>query len=550
MFADPDLSGIIAGLSMFLTGHLVMSLALAGPERRGTARARGSLEWCATSLLLGMSILTTILIAWIWVFGPLGVGAGRALLTGPAVGGLILLVRPGLAGGIEVRRRLGSGMPACEVRGVATKSGLEIFGFVLLGLAAVAVIFTAFSLPVHLFDPTFHFAYKGKILFTEGFGREAWTNLDGPLGRVMTHPTYPPGVPAMEVLASYPRGSFSATAGRGLMAMFALAPAVWIYAALRSTAFRSGSQGRAPAIIGALLWMCLPILFYLRLPFENTYYDAVRGLLVGPNAAPPVGENMEWRSPVGPSLDGGGDLPLAALIFGAIVHLWRRLPNTRAESDRSDVIFGGLLLGAAVLAKNEGLALLVCLLAAGGLALGARHLFAGSKLSLARIGPFFWATAIAIAMIIPWFVFKSSIPIIDESYPDLLVPSKLAETLFARRPSGELSIVIVGTEFLKTFLNPLHWSGIWVLFFGYVSLALIKPKRMLTSDAAMPALFVLGGLAAFFLILVVTPWALGQLFTTGIPDRLFLQLAPTAVLATMLIAWPQGSVQEDGSPDE
>ncbi|MFT6713451.1 MAG: hypothetical protein ACJAVJ_000727, partial [Planctomycetota bacterium] len=47
MFADPDLSGMVAGLCMFLTGHLVMSLAVAGPEKRGNARTRGPLEWCA-----------------------------------------------------------------------------------------------------------------------------------------------------------------------------------------------------------------------------------------------------------------------------------------------------------------------------------------------------------------------------------------------------------------------------------------------------------------------------------------------------------------------
>ena len=251
MFADPDLSGIVAGLCMFLAGHLAMSLAVAGPERRGTARTRGPLEWCATSLILGMSILTTILVAWIWVFGPLGLGAGRALLGLPALGGLVLLARPSLIGGAEVRRRFGSGTPADDVRGIAPKTGLEILGFVLLSFATAAVIFTAFSLPVHLFDPTFHFAYKGQILFTEGFGHEAWTHLDGPVGRVMTHPTYPPGVPALEVLASFPRGAFSATAGRGLMAMFVLAPAAWIYAALRSNAFRSGTTGRAASPSGS-----------------------------------------------------------------------------------------------------------------------------------------------------------------------------------------------------------------------------------------------------------------------------------------------------------
>jgi hypothetical protein len=532
----PDLSGVVTSASLFLTGHLVLSLAVRGPESRGQARTRGSLEWAVSALALGAAILPALLVAAIWIFGPLSVLAGRLLMGVPSLVGLVILLRPSLIGSAGAKRRLGSGTPAGDIRGAAPTSSLEMLGFAALGIGSLVVLFAAFSSPVHLFDPVFHFAYKGKILFTEGFSPAAWRDLDGPIGRVMTHPTYPPGVPALEVLASYPLGEFSATSARGLMALFVLAPAAWLFSAFRSVGFRSGVEGRAPGMIAALLWLTLPLLFYIRLPHVGGGLDAISGLLFGPGE----GANLEgspWRTADGPSLDGGGDLALAGLMFGALLHIWRLLPGTRGAGDRADIIVAGVLLGSAVLAKNEGLALLAVLIIAVGLVVLVRRIFMKRTAPLQELGPLVGATLIALFMILPWFVVKGGIPAIDESYTQLLTPSNLADTLFASR-GGRLSLAIVGEEFVRTFLDPLHWNLVWILFFGYLGRGLMRPKQLLGSDAALPVLFVIGGLVAFFVILVVTPWPLGQLFTTGIPDRLFLQLAPVAIFGTLLIAWP------------
>ncbi len=536
---DPDASGVITGLCLFLAGHFMLRFSVRGSELRGDARVRGPLEWSVTALMVGAAILPALVIALTWLFGPLSVLAGRLLVFAPAVLGLALLLWPGLLGSAPTPGRLGSGDVVYRFRGEAPKSALELAGFALLGVATLAILFAAFSSPVHAFDPVFHFAYKGKILFTEGFSAEAWSDLTGPVGRVMTHPTYPPGVPALEVLASYPLGEFSATAGRGLMALFVLAPAAWLFAAMRSVTFRSGASGRVAGLLAALLWVTLPILFYIRLPHAAGGFDAVWGLVFGPgDSAGVVGS--PWRATDGPSLDGGGDLPLAGFVFGALLHLWRLLPGTRGEGDRADIFVAGALLGAAVLAKNEGLALFAVLVIAVGLVVCARRIAGLSSSIWRELAPLGLASAFAILMISPWFVIKAGIPTIDESYFDLVQPAHLVSAVFTERPNGELSITIVSREFLKTFLDPLHWNMIWVLFAGYLLHSLRRPVQLLGSDAVLPLLFVVGGLLAFFLILAVTPWPLGQLFTTGIPDRLFLQLAPTAIFATVLIAWPKG----------
>ena len=73
-------------------------------------------------------------------------------------------------------------------------------------------VFAAASVPMHGFDSTFHYAYKAKLLFHEGFATEAWTDLGGPIGRSMEHPSYPPLVPALELLVAWTR---AATTGGG-----------------------------------------------------------------------------------------------------------------------------------------------------------------------------------------------------------------------------------------------------------------------------------------------------------------------------------------------
>ena len=127
-----------------------------------------------------------------------------------------------------------------------------------------------------------------------------------------------------------------------------------------------------------------------------------------------------------------------------------------------------------------------------------------------------------------------AIPSIDEGYPSLLRPSILRAQLSENGP-------MVAREFLEAWFNPLAWNLLWPAFFAALAYGALRPRRLLVSDGLLPALVVLGGLVLYTAILVVTPWDLNVLFHTGIPDRLFVHLAPAAALATLALAQPRRS---------
>ena len=81
----------------------------------------------------------------------------------------------------------------------------------------------------------------------------------------------------------------------------------------------------------------------------------------------------------------------------------------------------------------------------------------------------------------------------------------------------------------------MRWNLIWPLFLAVLGASLVRFRTAFSRGALLPTLITLGALMLFFLILVVTPWHLGSLFRTGIPDRLFLQVAPLAAWA--IAAW-------------
>ena len=517
-----EVAGAIACLGMFGAGHFALRGLLAGVGWG----LRGRLEWTVTALAMGAVLMPALVYALIWISGPLPVGLGQALVYASAVAGLL--------GCVQVAQKRGfTPSPACFAWQLATRLDLALLGacIVFAGLAIVLSV----AWPVHLFDPVFHFAYKGKILFHEGLGTGAFTDLDGPVGRVMTHPSYPPLIPAMEVFASFPLGEFSAHAGRVMSALFVIAPAVWIASALED-------RGRRAQFIGALLWLSLPVLYYYRLP-HNDLDKAVVGLLLGPEGARGLFGGAGLRRVDGATLDACGDLPVAALLCGAAVYLGR------AFTQRRDGLIAGVLLGGAVLAKNEGLAMLGVLLVAWGLCALVRRLKRTSDAALPALelplatrplGGRALAAAFGVALLLclPYLTFKGQIPVIDESYPELMKPDTLWASLTTKRMyqgNMEPAPVTVGREYLLTFGDALRWNLIWPLFLAVLGASLVRFRTAFSRGALWPTLITLGALMLFFLILVVTPWHLGSLFRTGIPDRLFLQVAPLAALA--IAAW-------------
>jgi len=495
-----ELAGLMAGLGCLGWGHFVLSFLGA----REVWPQRGCLERLTTACLLGLVLVPMALYLGVLLAGPLPVWAGDSLLGAGVLAGLLRL------------RALGP-VASCSERA----HGLTLVMLVSLVALGLLAFVASSAAPVHLFDPVFHFAYKGKILWHEGLASGAFTDLDGSVGRVMTHPSYPPLVPSLEVMGSFPLGDFSASAARVLWALFAIAPAVWIAAALEDRALRV-------RLAGALLWLSLPIIYYYRLPHAAPM-KAVVGLLFGPDGAAGVLGGEGWRGTDGASLDAGGDLVVAAFLCGAVVYLGR------ARRAAGDAWIAGIFLAGAILAKNEGLALSAVLVVALGIGLGARRLLkmpVASGLGAVR------ALGAALVVSAPWLVYRGRIPAIDESYPELMQPAHVLKSMTADRffeGQAEPALVTVLREYFLTFTDVLHWNLIWPLFVVALFCALARPRRALERGALLPLLVVAGGLVAFFLILVVTPWHLGRLFTTGIPDRLFLQVAPLA--AWGVVAW-------------
>ncbi len=501
-----------------LAASWLAGLGLLGALR--PTRVRTRLEHHATALLVGVALATIVVMHAVILFGPLSSTAGRVVLGVLAVGGLPFALRRGPAP-----------EPCAKRPGVVGVLGLAV----LFAFAAFAV-FSAASMPMHVFDSVFHFSYKAKLIYHEGFGTDAWTDVVGPVGRIITHPDYAPGIAVLNALVGYAGGRFDEDAFRALCSIFVLVPAAWLWVALRP-------RGFAAAFCGTLLWISLPILYYTKLPDNNTWAGSAWAFSFGTASAKARFPEYVFGPADGQTLDGGADIALAAFLFGAFWHLSRMLPAARLASDRVDVVAGGVLLGGALLAKNEGLALTAVLalafvsaLAGGALAgRRTRDDSASDRRSVRPLPGLAGVLALAFACGSGWLAIRGRIPAIDEDYPSRLTPANVAQNL-PRLVGDELEPGVL-TGFLETFTHVLHWNLLWPLFFAAVLWSLVRPGRFLRSPGAFAAIVFAGAAALYALILLVTPWHLGILFTTVIPGRLLLHVAPIVVLGTVALLW-------------
>lgn len=521
------LAALATLVGVWLAGHAVLGLA------RPT-RPRGPLERHATAVLAGAALATSALMHAVIAAGPLSPMAGRGLLLVLALGGLPFAFRRG------ERPPLPPDRPGIGGRLLAASA---------IAFAAFAA-FEAASMPMHIFDPVYHFSYKAKLVYQEGFGTDAWKDVDGLVGRVITHPNYAPGAAVLNALVGLVNGAFDEDAFRALCAIFVLVPAAWLFVLLRP-------RGFVPAACGALAWVALPILHYTKLPCGSeeaavpgwlpptlpSWGGAAYAFLFGTAAAKARFPDLAFGVADGQILDGGTDLVQGAFLFGAVVHLWRLLPAARLPSDRADVVAGGLLLSGTLLAKNEGLALTAVVAIAFVLALAGGRL-AGVRPATdgPRVRPLVGLAlvlALGFGASAGWFAIRGDIPSIDEDYPSRMNPATIAEHwprwLEAEWDGMEQPGVLQG--FSWTFLHVLRWNLLWPLFFAAVAWSCLRPRRFLASPASFAVLVVLGAMALYALILLVTPWHLGVLFGTVIPDRLLVHVAPVVVAGTLALLW-------------
>lgn len=465
-------AALVFALALWLTGHGILIVVKPG--------APGSvLEKNATAFLLGWAAVPALAILFATATRmPLNTWVGRCILFACALVGAVFFIKK-----------------KPPLRPVWEKPKIWIMAcLIVVGFFVVFALFYGTSTPMHRFDALFHFAYKGKLLYHEGVGTPAWTDLDGAVGRIHTHPTYPLGLPAAAALVSATRGAFDENALKMMMPLLMLAGAALLWCSLRP-------RGRVPALIGVLLWMTLPILYFSDHPHASTI-SGLWGFLGGGADA--------WSLPM-PSdlLDGCADLPLAVLLLGAFYYL--RL---------GDGLIGGMLLGGAVLTKNEGLSLAVILLLSLALTRG------DGRRSWRSLG---LALGLALSMATPWLLMKQSIPTLDENYLQLLKPSIVMSSL-------DRSPKVLGAFGSATF-DVVRWGGVWI-FFLVAFLKLLHRPRSIASHPVFPAfLVVIGAFMLYFIVLLVSPWDLRMLFVTLIPDRLMLHVTPMAILAATSIAF-------------
>lgn len=480
------LGGLLVVLAAWLGGRALL------PGR--AALPRSAWEEQGVAWLLGSAALAVAAMALAWL---------GLRFTPPVAWSLLGLAA--LAGGWRVWR---------ERRAPLAPSPLAPwqFGVILfLGLGAAAL---ALAWPLNEFDPILHFALKAKLLWSGvDPGGEAFSGLAGPAGRVMTHPSYPLGIPFLE--------AFAAHAGGGWDERWVQAPlALWSVALPAAVALGLRGFGPAAARAGALAAACTPALYVQE--WLSGGWERIRAAGLGE-------EKM---------LGGRGDLPVMAL-FGCGVALL--LAARRATPARTLALLAGLALAGAASMKNEGLGLLGVLAIALALAAllergrGART----GALALA-------AAALALA---PWLLHRAQLPQVDENYTAQLGVERIGH--FLREDETDELSPIRAENYGADWTSSSHWRPARIArYFGLevadlTTWGLLWPLAALGALAAWRrrpelrwlALVVLGGFALYALILLVTPWFLPALHKKGIPGRLLLHLVgPAALLAGALFA--------------
>lgn len=514
---------LVAGLGIWGLGRLLLGFRLLGGSGQ-----RSCLEMTSLACLLGLGL-------WAALIMTLGLVMPIASLPSGLGLGLCMALFGGAAA-VTWKAR-GSSL-TCDPQ---PWSVAERGAAALVALFAMFAAFYAASMPVHIFDPVFHFAYKGKLLFHEGLMGPGWTDLEDSVGRVITHPDYPPGVGAIECLVSSIQGDFVVDQARPLLALFTLAMGGLLFARLRPVSRRA-------ALTGSLLWLSMPFMYYSRLPHHN-WVKGFYGLFFGSAAGearfggapggPGSGPNP-WKVADGWTLDGAGDLPLAALFSAGALLLFMNLCAKSDQRRRGDFIIAGLLLGGGALMKNEGLALLPVAVVAAALTW-----FVQRPDALKATKSLACTFGLAFVIASPWLAVRSSVPSIGEDYPSRLTPSGLIEAATSTQEirvsmandgiEQQLVPRIVAGGFIDAIVAFPRFGLVWLLFGASLLFALLRPKERLRGAILPVALVIIGAFCLYALVLVVTPWNLDALFKTAIPDRLIFHVAPLAIFVLVTI---------------
>ena len=418
---------------------------------------RNAAELLGLMLALGLGMVSTVLL---WA-SLVGVRSSRGLIwaiLGMSAAGLAWLGR---------RRRLV--IPSRPGRWRATDA-LALLPAALMGFLLLVIFVHALAYPLFDWDGFAIWGLKAKVLFYESLWQRPEAFFQPTLS--FSHQDYPPLVPFM--MAS-------------------------VYAAIGRV---NDYAGKLPL---PLLYAAMGLLMYggLRKDLGRLASAMLAGILL---ALPPI---------IRSAGTGCADVPLAAFYAGSVLYLsrWAR------DQGRESLILATLFSIFAALTKNEGMALaLINAMVAGGVWLW--RVGRAWRWRLGRLAPEGWLAAVACIVLglLPWLVFRQSLPRTHEDYGSKFTMSRIADNV------SRLQIIL--PELRDQITTWREWGPLWLV----LMLAAIAGWRAFLSPRGV-VLWVLfaAHVALYVLVYLVTPWSVRELLDRTL-DRLLLHVTPVAVL--------------------
>ncbi len=345
-------------------------------------------------------------------------------------------------------RKIKKGLCCFSLRSILKKSRFTEWLLVLFILCSIALVFfKALFLPMHLPDNQVQWGLKAKILYHDKtiFSDDIFDPL-----RIKLHIRYPFLIPLIE------SGFFS---------------------------FMGQMNDRLVKMPFPFYFMSLLFFIY---GMQRKYCSRMHALIfTAMLASLPV----FIRDISGSAGSGYADVPLAFYYTVSALSLFQWI----REENWQDIVLAGVFAGFALFTKQEAAVTIMIIVSIIGCWLVLNR--TNRKHGLRHLMLFI---AIPVAMLVPWYIYRSSIPVPSWEQDwslSMANPQYILAHLYRIRP-----III---SILKAIFTPVYWNFLWVIFF---MLLVFYPKRSFVFPELFVVSAVLLNMSALFAAIVFYPW--------------------------------------------